>query len=519
MMTEKVERQIADQVSPNGGTQFIGSDKTEGKHPNRAKTKTDDKKLGNKWERVRKRLRAELGEDVFTHWFASLELESFDGKNVHVSVPVPFLKRWIETHYADSLSKCCAAEFKGTEKICVSHRKPGGKAQTNQAAHTEFDPASGQSPDSNIGQAAMDRLSGDVSAQANSGQFSGSPLDKRFTFESYVVGSSNRLAHAAAKQVSETVLDHPIRFNPLYIHSSVGMGKTHLLHAIAWDVKRRHGQAQVLYLTAERFRYQFVEALRSREALAFSDTLRGIDLLLIDDMEFLHGDQTKKEFDHTLNALLDSGKQVVVASANAPSMLNSLDLRMRSRLSGGLVAEISPLDYDLRLKILEQRTNEKRTTDPAFEISRDILEHLAERLKDNGRELEGAVTRLYASCHYTGMPITVESAEHIIKDLVRGAEPKRVKVEDILRVVSRHYGVSRGDLLSQRRHRSVVWPRQIGMYLAKQLTARSLPEIGRRFGGRDHTTVLHAIRKIDKLLDGNVQLKDEIDDLKRLLNN
>ena len=487
--------------------------------PNGAKTKTDGKQLSGKWERVRKRLRSQLGEDVFTHWFASLELDNFDGTVVRVSVPVPFLKRWIESHYMDCLTECCAAELKGAEKIVVSRRQPGSKATNKQVVHAEFDPPAGRSHDSKTGQAVLDGISGDLAKQGNNGGFAGSPLDKRFTFESYVVGSSNRLAHAAAKQVSETVFDHPIRFNPLYIHSSVGMGKTHLLHAIAWDVKRRHPQAKVLYLTAERFRYQFVEALRSREALAFTDTLRGIDLLLIDDMEFLHGDQTKKEFDHTLNALLDSGKQVVVASASDPSMLSSLDTRMRSRLSGGLVAEISPLDYELRLKILEQRTNEKRTTDPAFEISREILEHLAERLKDNGRELEGAVTRLYANCHYNHEPITIESADKLIKDLVRGAEPKRVKVEDILRVVSRHYGVSRGDLLSQRRHRSVVWPRQIGMYLAKQLTARSLPEIGRRFGGRDHTTVLHAIRKIDKLLDGDIQLKDEIDDLKRLLNN
>jgi len=483
------------------------------------KMSKDNMQLDEKWERIRKRLRTKLGEDVFTSWFESMELDSFDGENVQVSVPVRFLKRWIESHYAEALSECCVAEFKDAKKISLMHRQPGGKNRNNNANIVDFDQEISAPADANSSNTPGGGAMGDKAVRTQYGGFEGSPLDKRYTFDSYAVGSSNRLAHAAAKQVSETVLDQPVRFNPLYIHSSVGMGKTHLLHAIAWDVKRRHPNAQVLYLTAERFRYEFVEALRSREAMAFTDKLRGINLLLIDDMEFLHGVQTKTEFDHTLNSLLDSGKQVVVASASAPNMLNSLDMRMRSRLSGGLVAEIAPLDHELRLKILEQRTLEKQKVDPSFEIPREVLDFLADRLKDNGRELEGAITRIFANCHYTGAPITLESAELTIKDLIRGAEPKRIKVEDILRVVSRHYGVSRGDLLSERRHRSVVWPRQIGMYLAKQLTARSLPEIGRRFGGRDHTTVLHAIRKIDKLLEGNIQLKDELDDLKRLLNN
>ena len=478
----------------------------------------EDKKLAEKWDRTRKRLRTKLGEDVFTSWFESMELDGFDGEHVKVSVPVRFLKRWIESHYSDTLLESCQAEIKGALKVSVIHRTPGSKMQNQHINVSDIETSTALMPENGV-EAPRQRMTGDAAARTQYGGFEGSPLDKRYTFESYAVGSSNRLAHAAAKQVSETVLDQPIRFNPLYIHSAVGMGKTHLMHAIAWDVKRRHPTAQVLYLTAERFRYEFVEALRSREAMAFTDKLRGINLLLIDDMEFLHGDQTKKEFDHTLNALLDSGKQVVVASARAPNALNSLDMRMRSRLSGGLVAEISALDHELRLKILEQRTMEKQKADPSFEVPREVLEFLADRLKDNGRELEGAITRIYATCHYTGAPITVETAEVTIKDLIRCAEPNRIKVEDILRVVSRHYGVSRGDLLSERRHRSVVWPRQIGMYLAKQLTARSLPEIGRRFGGRDHTTVLHAIRKIDKLLDGNIQLKDELDDLKRLLNN
>ena len=241
-------------------------------------------------------------------------------------------------------------------------------------------------------------------------------------------------------------------------------------------------------------------------------------MLLIDDLEFLQGERTEQEFDHIINALLDGGKQVVVASARAPNQIERLNERMRSRLQRGLVTELQPLDHELRLKVLEKRLAEKRATDPSFTLSRDVIELLALRLTENGRELEGAVTRLYATWQYMRTPITLDIAETVIRDLVQNLEPRRIKIEDILRIISRHYGVSKGDLLSQRRHRSVVWPRQIGMYLAKHLTARSLPEIGRRFGGRDHTTVLHAIRKIEGEITKNPHLEGELEELKRLLN-
>jgi chromosomal replication initiator protein len=253
--------------------------------------------------------------------------------------------------------------------------------------------------------------------------------------------------------------------------------------------------------------------------MAFKDRFRHVDVLLIDDLEFMHGQQTEQEFDHIVNAFLDGGKQVVVASSRAPNHIERLNERMRSRLQRGLVTEISPLDYDLRLKVLERRLAERRITDPTFHIAREILEMLAERLTESGRELEGAITRLQHIGALMRSPVTLDVAETVIRDLVSGAEPRRIKIEDILKVVARHFGVTRADLLSQRRHRSVVWPRQIGMYLAKQLTARSLPEIGRRFGNRDHTTVLHAIRKIDGQLPNDARLRDELEELKKMLNN
>ncbi|MFN3869251.1 MAG: chromosomal replication initiator protein DnaA [Hyphomicrobiaceae bacterium] len=479
--------------------------------------------------KVRAMLRAKLGDDIFMSWFNSLEFDGFDGATVRVSVPVKFLKNWIQSHYEDALLACCKAEFKGAERVEVLLRQPGSSGGKMPVANVEAGQPIPESeptvqhrrggaddaarPASPMPPAAMPIHPG----RTQVGGFEGSPLDSRYTFETFVVGSANRMAHAGATQVAETVMESNPAFNPLYIHSSVGLGKTHLLHAIAWEVKRRHPDANILYLTAERFRYQFVEALRSSDPLAFKEKFRSIHLLLIDDLEFMHGEKTEQEFDHIINALLDGGRQVVVASARAPNHIDRLNERMRSRLQRGLVTELGSLDFDLRVKVLEKRVAEKVALDRSFTLSAEVVHLLADRLTENGRELEGAVTRLYANWQYMKTPITLDIAETVVRDLVQGIEPRRIKIEDILRIVSRHFGVSKGDLLSQRRHRSVVWPRQIGMYLAKQLTARSLPEIGRRFGNRDHTTVLHAIRKIDGEITGNPRLRDEIEELKKLL--
>ena len=473
-------------------------------------------------QKVRAMLRARLGDDIFTSWFNALDFESFESGTVKFSVPVKFLRTWIHSHYSEDLLACCRAEFKGAEKVDVVLRQPGNNA--NQRADAEAAAASEAANNARNGGQTDAGQRGPMfvapipaASRTSVGGFEGSPLDPRYTFDSFVVGATNRMAHAGATQVAETALGETPGFNPLYLHSAVGLGKTHLLHAIAWEVKRRSPNAQVLYLTAERFRYQFVEALRSQDPMAFKEKFRGINVLLIDDLEFMHGERTEQEFDHIINSLLDGGRQVVVASARAPNHVERLNERMRSRLQRGLVTEIGTLDHDLRLKVLEKRLAEKRAHDPSFALSRDILTLLAERLTESGRELEGAITRLYATWQYMRTSITPDVAETVIRDLVQGLEPRRIKIEDILRIISRHFGVSKGDLLSQRRHRSVVWPRQIGMYLAKQLTARSLPEIGRRFGNRDHTTVLHAIRKIEGELAGNPRLKEELEELKRLL--
>jgi chromosomal replication initiator protein len=475
--------------------------------------------LGGKARAV---LRARFGEEVYGSWFHLMEFESFDGRTLRTSLPTKFLQTWIQSHYADALLDCCRTEFGGVERLDIVVREYG--AAGGRMAGTAASPGAARSkplapPETT---AAGPRRPMPISALMPRGTsvngFEGSPLDPKYTFESFVEGKGNRMALTVAMQVAASVLDDPRQFNPLYLHSQVGLGKTHLLHAIAWEVKRRAPRAQVLYLTAERFRYQFVEAVRSQDAMAFKEKFRAIDILLIDDLEFMQGEKTEQEFEHIINALLDGGKQVVVASARPPGQLDRLNDRMRSRMQRGLIAEIGDFDEELRLRILERRIQEKRAADPVFEISGAVLKLLADRLTENGRELEGAVNRLYLTWQLTHAPITIEAVESIIRDLVLGIEPRRIKVEDILRIVSRHFAVSKADILSDRRHRSVVRPRQIGMYLAKQLTSRSLPEIGRRFGNRDHTTVLHAIRKIDKEIGDNPHLKEEIEELKRQLN-
>ncbi|MEO1283043.1 MAG: chromosomal replication initiator protein DnaA [Pseudomonadota bacterium] len=492
--------------------------------------------------KVRKLLRTNLGEEVYTSWFNALEFDSFDGSRVQVSVPQKFLRNWIASHYVETILECCKVEFEGATSVEVVLRQPGKPvpraSQNGAGAGQDAHMGGGQS-----GTPALHGLGRSTSAQLVPGQhnaagansqfargsshpnfgrtqvagFEGSPLDPRCTFASFVVGPSNRIAHAAATRVAEAVLGESAGFNPLFMHAAVGLGKTHLLHATAWEVKQRKPQAQVLYLTAEGFRYRFVEALRSQDPLAFKEKFRQVDILLIDDLEFMQGEKTEQEFDHIINALLDGGRQVVVASARPPAHIERMNERMRSRLQRGLVTEIGSLDEELRMEVLRKRLDEKRQLDPTFQLGEDVIRLLANQLTENGRELEGAITRLFANWHYMRTPITMDIAETVIRDLVQGLEPRRIKIEDILRYVSRHYGVSKSDLLSQRRHRSVVWPRQIGMYLAKQMTSRSLPEIGRRFGGRDHTTVLHAIRKIEGELAKNQNLNEEIDELRKMI--
>jgi len=464
----------------------------------------------DRWSRVKGRLRSSVGEDVYSSWFARMDLEAVQQESVHLSVPTRFLKSWIQTHYSDKVLTCWQAEMPEVCRIDLTVRSPMRAATTKEA------PAPAEQRRDEHRPATDTRNYATAPASTSHDALGGSPLDPRLTFASFVVGRSNTLAHAAAKQVAEGRRGDPVMFNPLYIHSGVGLGKTHLLQAVTW-AGNSGTERKVLYLTAEKFMYGFVAALKTQTSLAFKEALRGIDVLVIDDLQFLQGKTTQAEFCHTLNALIDAGRQVVVAADRPPADLESLDERVRSRLAGGLVVEMAPLGEDLRLGILKSRVVAARAHHASFDVPQPVLEYLARAITHNGRDLEGAINRLLAHSKLNAQPVTLEMAEHEVRDLIRPQEPKRIKIEDIQRVVARQYNVSRSDLLSSRRTANVVRPRQVAMYLAKTLTLRSLPEIGRRFGGRDHTTVLHAVRKIEGLVSKDTTLSDEVESLKRLL--
>ena len=471
------------------------------------------------WGNACRRLRAELGEAVFSSWFARLELDGVTDGTAFLSVPTTFLKAWIQSHYNEKLLVTLGAEFPDVKRLRI------GLRSTGRAPRPASPVAAGAAPSAENKHAVPHKTGGGdldtagprprEAATTGSDQLPGSPLDRRLTFDNFLTSRSNQLAHGAASQVANAVAGAPLLYSPLYIHAAVGLGKTHLLQAIAHTVQKTG--RRVIYLTAEKFMYGFVASLKAQTALAFKERLRAIDLLVIDDVQFLQGKSIQQEFCHTLNALIDDGRQVVVAADRPPAELETLDERVRSRLAGGLCVAMEPLDEALRIKFLENRIATIRINQPAFDLSAQVVAYVARVVTSNGRDLDGAMNRLMAHATLNGAPHTVETAEAAIRDLVRTRDPKRVKIEDIQKLVATHYNVSRADLLSSRRTATVVLPRQIAMYLSKSLTLRSLPEIGRRFGGRDHTTVLHAVRKIENLCGQEGALAEDLELLKRML--
>jgi chromosomal replication initiator protein len=474
--------------------------------------------LSEPWRRCCERLRAELGENVFSSWFGRLALDQVSRGHAQLSVPTRFLKSWIETHYAPQLLATLNAEVGLVVAVTISVRSSTRPEACERpaTARPERAPAEREAmaSDAHSDTAAKRPAAKSMSAAANIA-LAGSPLDRRLTFSTFQLGRSNQLAYSAALRVAEGGAGKTSTFSPLFVHSAVGLGKTHLLQAVA-HAATAQGRG-VIYLTAEKFMYGFVAALQSQTSIAFKERLRAIDLLIFDDAQFLQGKAIQNEFGHALNALLDAGRDVIVAADRPPNDLEALDDRVRSRLAGGLCVEIAALDEALRLKILEARLAVARASHPSFDVSPQVLAFVARSIRSNGRDLEGAVNRLLAHSTLNGVPLTVEAAETAIRDLIRLHEPKRVRIEDIQKLVASHYSVSRADILSSRRTAVVVKPRQVAMFLSKTLTLRSLPEIGRRFGGRDHTTVLHAVRKIDGLCGSDATLREELELLKRML--
>jgi chromosomal replication initiator protein len=465
------------------------------------------------WTRVKKRLWASVGEDVYNSWFARLELEELDEDMAHLSVPTRFLCSWIMSNYQERIIEAFQGENQDIQSLQITVRV-NGKVEPKCAPKSENEEAAKPRPQTIP---ATLRTGAKHNARLKQGDaLSGSALDPKLTFETFVAGSANEMALGAAKQVAQAVTQNTVMFNPVYIHSSVGLGKSHLLNAIAWAAGGADRSRNVVYLTADHFMYHFISAVQRQSAISFKEWLRSIDVLLIDDMQFLQG-KSVTEFGQALNALLTGAKQVVVAGDAPPSELEMLDERLRSRLSGGLVVPIRPLDEQLRRAIVEKRAEQALAKYPGLHIPSQVLDYIAKKIISHGRDLDGSVNRLVAANQLTGEPVTIELAEKALHDLMRARDTRRIKIDEIQAMVAKHFKVSKPDLLSSRRSRSVVRPRQIAMYLSKILTSRSLPEIGRRFGNRDHTTVLHAVRKVEQLMTEDNGFAQEVELLKRMI--
>lgn len=448
--------------------------------------------LKDLWSHVYQELRDEFGEAIFRSWLKPLTLQAYYHGTLEISVPTRFMKDWIQTHYVARTLELCQtrnADIRRIEIVVVP------------VATTEAMAVEATQDKANVNAPARARVAIDPELS--------SPLDPRLTFDTFVVGKTNALAHAAAHRVTDSA---QIPFNPLFFYGGVGIGKTHLMHAIAHNLREKAPEKTVLYLSAEKFMYQFVRAVRAQDTMAFKEQLRSVDVLMIDDIQFMSGkDATQEEFFHTFNALVDQNKQIIISADKAPSDLQGLDERLRSRLAWGLVADIQPSTYELRLGILQS----KRALLQAM-VPEGVLEFLAAKITSNIRELEGALNRIVAHADVTRLPITLESTQDVLSDLLRSSD-RRITIDEIQRKVAEHYNLKLTDMASPRRAREVARPRQVAMYLSKQLTPRSLPEIGRKFGGRDHTTVMHAVKKIEELVRDDNDFAQEVDLLKRTL--
>ena len=459
---------------------------------------TLDDLLSAAWQRVSSKLSSRFGDAIFRSWLAPLRfVESASGR-VKISVPTRFVREWVNKNYINDIE-----EFWEQEQVAEGFAIELIIAEANNANLTQTEkpaPQTWQSPVQNV------EIAPELDMQM------GAILDPRYTFDNFVVGKPNELAHAAARRVAESnSVVHG--GNPLFLYGGVGLGKTHLMHAIAWHIRANNPKRRVLYLSAEKFMYQFIRALRFKEALAFKEHFRSVDVLMIDDVQFISGkDSTQEEFFHTFNALIEQNKQLVITGDRSPSDLEGLEERVRSRLGWGLVADIHSTSYELRLGILQSKIEQMQGT----QVPPKVLEFLAHKITSNVRELEGALNRVVAHSTLVGRPITLETTQEVLHDLLR-ANDRRISVEDIQKQVANHYNIKVSDMHSARRARMVARPRQVAMYLSKKFTSKSLPEIGRRFGGKDHTTVMHAVKRVEELIASDHEFSQDLEMLSRLL--
>ncbi|MGV6804138.1 MAG: chromosomal replication initiator protein DnaA [Ruegeria sp.] len=457
-----------------------------------------------KWGQLRSKLLKAVGRNNFTTWIEPLEFQELKGGVAVFSVPTNFMGNYVSQNFADLILYELNTAGESVQRLAfrVAANSTARPAAATQAVEEQAQPAKTVSATEMPG--TNDALE---SLQA-------APLDVRFTFDTFVVGKPNELAHAAARRVSE---GGPVTFNPLVLYGGVGLGKTHLMHAIAWELTSKRPELNVLYLSAEQFMYRFVQALRERRMMDFKHLFRSVDVLMVDDVQFIAGkDSTQEEFFHTFNALVDQNKQIIISADRAPGEIKDLEERVKSRLQCGLVVDLHPTDYELRLGILQNKVQQHTKSYPDLKIADGVLEFLAHRISTNVRVLEGALTRLFAFASLVGREIDMELTQDCLADVLRASE-RKITVEEIQRKVSEYYNIRLSDIIGPKRLRSYARPRQVAMYLCKQLTSRSLPEIGRRFGGRDHTTVMHGVKRIEELKLTDGQIAEDVEMLRRAL--
>jgi chromosomal replication initiator protein len=483
--------------------------------------------LAVQWTRIRGRLQTEVGEVEYRTWLRQMSLLGLDGDEVTVTLPTRFLRDWVSTRYGDRLRTMWQMENPSIRRVDI--RVDGAAAQPALAESVAIPRAIAREGGR---EAAMDgareaaretprepAVSPRPAPASNGWQDDrveprsdlAAPLDPRFTFEGFVVGKPNEFAYACARRVAERPSSPG--FNPLFLYGGVGLGKTHLMHAIAWELTdQAAGPVSVAYMSAEKFMYRFIAAIRSQSTMEFKENLRSVDVLMIDDLQFLIGkDNTQEEFFHTFNYLVEQGKQIVVSADKSPSDLNGLEHRLRTRLGCGMVADLHSTTYELRISILEAKVARAGVAVPG-----KVLEFLAHKITSNVRELEGALNRLVAHANLFSRNVTLETTHEVLHDILK-AHDRRVTIEEIQKKVAEHYSIRLTDMSSARRARAVARPRQVAMFLAKQLTSRSLPEIGRKFGNRDHTTVMHAVSRVTELMERDGTFAEDVELLRRLL--
>jgi chromosomal replication initiator protein len=455
----------------------------------------------DQWGSIRDELHQTMGANTFQSWIEPLTYVGAEEGIARFNVPTNFLGNYVSQNYGDLLLSKITRVNPSVRRVVFDTVTAAQEVALRAEPEEQFnEPVA--SPHVHTKPAPT------------SDSLNGSPLDKRFTFDSFVVGKPNELAHAAARRVAE---GGPVTFNPLFLYGGVGLGKTHLMHAIAWELRSRHPHLNVLNLSAEQFMYRFVQALRDRKMMDFKSLFRSVDVLMVDDVQFIAGkDSTQEEFFHTFNALVDQHKQIIISADRAPDEIKDMENRIRSRLQSGLVVDLHPTDYELRLGILQSKSEMYSRMYPGLEVERGILEFLAARIVSNVRILEGALTRLFAFASLVGKPISMDLTQECLTDILRVSE-RKVSIEEIQRKVADHYLIRHSDLVGPKRVRTFARPRQIAMYLCKQLTTRSLPEIGRHFGGRDHTTVMHGVRRIEELRKQDAQIAEDVELLRRSL--